>query len=285
MTPLPQEANRVGTILVPLDASERSARVLPVAIALGRRLEARLLLLSAVAKEREVEKRSAHLRRIVPSGLHLEIDVLIDRDPAEAIDLVARDLGDALVCLASNGRGRSGALVGSVAAEVLHRRRESTVLVGPGYESDLIGRRIVACVDEDRSSLAMIPTALRWSAWLNEPLTLVTVAEPVPPPLTPGPLHRRFGPDDVDAFLAAVSGTWRAQGYDLETEAVYDPVSVASGVRSYLWTHPATLVAIGSHVPMGVERLLFGSETANIVRESRAPVLVVPERSPQEAHL
>jgi nucleotide-binding universal stress UspA family protein len=105
---------------------------------------------------------------------------------------------------------------------------------------------------------------------------VITVAEPVPPPLTAGPPRRRFGPDDdVEGFLERMVAPYRAKGYELATEAVYDPVSPVSGVRAYLRDHPAALVAAGTRARTGLARAVFGSTTASIVHESSAPVLMV----------
>lgn len=160
---------------------------------------------------------------------------------------------------------------------VQRRRRESVVVVGPNYHDEPAGRGVVACIDETPKSTEIIPVALHWSQLLGERLTVVTVAEPVPPPLTVGPVRRKFGPDDdVDGFLRAAVAKWRAQGYDLDTEAVYDPISPTSGLTDYLRSHPSTLVVLGSRARYGLERAIFGSVAAQMMRSSIAPVLAVP---------
>jgi nucleotide-binding universal stress UspA family protein len=63
---------------------------------------------------------------------------------------------------------------------------------------------------------------------------------------------------------------------EVETKAIYDSISPSVGLCSYLRDRPAWLVAVGSHARTGVERLVFGSVAAAIVRCSLVPVLVVP---------
>lgn len=58
--------------------------------------------------------------------------------------------------------------------------------------------------------------------------------------------------------------------------AVYDPVSPAEGVYTFLNDRPAFLAVAGSHVRSRAERIVFGSVAAGIVRRSPSPVLVVP---------
>ncbi len=62
------------------------------------------------------------------------------------------------------------------------------------------------------------------------------------------------------------------------TEVVYDPISPADGIRTYLDQHPAGLVAVTTHARTGLARAVFGSQAASIVRVSPVPVLTVPLR-------
>jgi nucleotide-binding universal stress UspA family protein len=274
--------NRIEIVVVPLDGSEFAVRALHAGTRLARRLDAAMLLCSAVAKEQEVDERTSKLRELRPRGVTADVDVLIDPDPADAIDVVLRDLGDAgVACLASHGRGRSAAIVGSVATEVLRRSRRPLVVVGPGYDEVRIDARagtgVVVCVGDEQTASQLLPSAVRWSQLLRERLTILTVAEDVPPPIGNGPARRAFGPDgDVEAFLARVVAPYRARVPDIDARVVYDPVSPVAGVRDYLFARPAALVAIGSRGRTGLTRAIFGSVATDIVRESTVPVLVVP---------
>jgi nucleotide-binding universal stress UspA family protein len=271
------DISRVRTILVALDGSRFSERALLAAVPLAGPLHARLVLFSAVASEEEANERISRLAALRPRSLPTDIDVLPDPDPADAIDTLLRDLGDAVPCVASHGRGRSAAIIGSVANEVICRRREPTIVVGPAFSSERLGRGVVACVDETPPSADVLAVALHWSDWLDSALTVVTVAEPVPPPLTRGPVHRRFGPDDdVEQYLDRLVGPLRAQGREVRTRVVYDPVSPASGLRQHLWDYPAALVALSSRVRRSIRDPVLGSTAAAMIRQSSVPTLVVP---------
>ncbi len=63
---------------------------------------------------------------------------------------------------------------------------------------------------------------------------------------------------------------------EVGTEVVYDPISPADGLRTYLDRHPAGLVAVTTHARTGLRRVLLGADAANIVHASTAPTLVVP---------
>ena len=72
---------------------------------------------------------------------------------------------------------------------------------------------------------------------------------------------------------------FRAKGAEISTQAFYDPISPADGLRDYLREHPALLVVIGSKaVRQGLSRVVFGSQAAEFMQRSTAPVLVVPRR-------
>ena len=65
-------------------------------------------------------------------GVHTEIDVLLDRDPARAIGADARSFGPDLLCLGSRGHGRlAEALLGSVAKTVMSECDHPVLLVRP----------------------------------------------------------------------------------------------------------------------------------------------------------
>ena len=271
------DISRIQTILVALDGSHFSERALLAAVPLAEPLHARLFLFSAVASEEEANERISRLASLRPRSLPTEIDVLPDPDPADAIDTILRDLGDAVPCVASHGRGRSAALIGSVANEVIRRRRQPTIVVGPAFSRERLGQGVVACVDETPLSAEILPVALQWSEWLDSVLTVITVAEPVPPPLMVGPVHRRFGPDeDGEEYLNRLVRPLREQGREVRTRVVYDPVSPASGLRQHLWDHPAALVAVSSRVRRSIRHPVLGSSAAAMVRQSLVPTLVVP---------
>lgn len=277
----------VEILLVPLDGSAFSGRAVPVAARLSGKLDAGIMLFSAVPTEDDVPARAAELDDVVPPCLApVQRTVVVSTDPAGAIHEQLRELGRerTLVCMASHGRNRSAALIGSVATEVVARGHDPLVVVGPhpdehpGVLGVPGGLGVIVAVDESPASAALVPIGLGWARLVDEPLTVATVAEPVPPPVRPDhPARRRFGPDgDVEAFLDSLVAPHRQQGHKVEALALYDPISPASGLEAYLRDNPATLVIVASHARTGPTRIVFGSEASAIVRRSPSPVLVVP---------
>jgi nucleotide-binding universal stress UspA family protein len=185
--------------------------------------------------------------------------------------------------MATHGRGRSAALIGSVATDVVARGHDPVVLVGPAPPDHPNGHGVIVAVDETPASADLLPVGLGWAGLLGEPLTVATVAEPVPGPVRPDRAVRRvFGPDgDVHEFLDRLVAPLRAAGHTVETLALYDPISPAEGLEAHLKNHPAALVVVSSHTRTGPARLVFGSVAAAIVRRSPSPVLVVPRPDSQ----
>ncbi|MDQ4134353.1 MAG: universal stress protein [Actinomycetota bacterium] len=277
-------------VLVPLDGSEFAAAAVGTAAALAERFDAHLATVSVAHSADDVEE----LRRHAAGALALEgpderVHVEVGDDPAEAIARRAAELEPCLVCLSTHGRGRVvGAMVGSVARSVLQTTQEPIVAVGP-----LVGRprpfgpeptpplsvkRVVACVDGGTPSERVLPVAAAWATRLGMSLTILTVAEPSPPPLRPDATwHRHHGPDaDADAYVRRLAEAWADAAPDVGGQVVYDPISSADGMRTYLDQDPAGLVAVTTHARSGLPRAVLGSGAADIVHASSAPVLVVP---------
>ncbi|HEX5367764.1 MAG TPA: universal stress protein [Acidimicrobiales bacterium] len=273
----PAAPQRVTGVLVPFDGSDFSRAAVPVATALAHRLDAEVHVLSVVDSVQKVEARQHALAGLDVPGPMAHREVVVDRDPAGAIHEALHKLDDAVICMATHGRARSAALLGSVASDVVARGRDPLVLVCPLVERAPWGTGVVACVDGGPASAPLVAVAARWSDLLGEPLTVLTVAEDAPRPVTGGPVRRRFGPDgDAGAVLDALAAPHREGGRDVATVVWPEPVNVGMGIEGYLGEHPAALVVTNTRSTTGLRRLILGSAAAAIVRHSPSPVLVVP---------
>jgi nucleotide-binding universal stress UspA family protein len=191
--------------------------------------------------------------------------------------------------MSTHGRGRiSGSLIGSVARSLLQRTQEPILAVGPFADravwvnSDpprpLSVPHIVACVDGSPVSESVLPVTAELSKALEMRLTILTVAEPAPPPLrADSAWRRRFGPEaDADQYITELATKWSDAAIDVSGQVVYDPISPAEGVATYLDDVPAGLITLTTHARSGFSRLFAGANAAAIVRSSVVPALVVP---------
>jgi nucleotide-binding universal stress UspA family protein len=202
---------------------------------------------------------------------------VVDADPAGAIHEAVRRWHPSVACLASHGRGRAAAITGSVATDVVARGHDPVVLVGPLFDPLPARCGVVACVDGTPAAAALLDVAVWWAQLLVEPLMVMTVAEPVPPPLAGGVVQRRFGPQgDADTWLELLTALARETLGEVDTAAVYDPISPAEGARRFLADRRPSIAVVASHARTGRSRLIHGSVAARIVYQSPSPVLVVP---------
>lgn len=277
-------------ILVPLDGSQFARTALRTATALADRLGAEVHVVSVAGDDEETE----HLRRHAAHALGVEEDdprvhVPQGDDVPATIQDCADELAPALICLSTHGRGRvSGALVGSVARELLEGAGRPIVAVGRLVGrplSDRVGApeplgvpRVVACVDGTEESEQVVGVAGAWADVLGMSLTLLTVAEPMPAPTRPdSPWHRRHGPDeDADEYVRGLGERHADAAAEVDAVVQYDPISPADGVRDHLAERPAGLVVVTTHARGGLRRLVLGADASAIVAQSDAPVLVVP---------
>jgi nucleotide-binding universal stress UspA family protein len=116
----------IRTILVPLDGSERSATIVPVAADVAKWFGARIVLLHAFEKKKEPQELrppqmplKAPEARLREAGVEVKTDFL-QGDPADAILEAARESGADLIALSSHGRtGLARLVLGSVAERVV----------------------------------------------------------------------------------------------------------------------------------------------------------------------
>jgi nucleotide-binding universal stress UspA family protein len=277
------------TILVPLDGSHFAEGAMPTATALAARFGATVHTVTVAVSDFELRRIQVEAARSLGTGpddprIHVEVDT----DVAGAVQRRASELDSCLVCLSTQGRDRlAGSVLGSTARDIIERGHRAVVVAGPVVVHPDPGRpvirplgvdRLVACVDGTPASEGGLPVAAAWAHALGMAFTIVTVAEPAPPPVRIGaPWRRHHGPhEDADAYMRHLGDRWAFAAPGLETSVVYDPISPADGMRDFLATHPAGLIVVTSHLRSGFPRLAVGSTAARIIRSSTAPALVVP---------
>lgn len=277
-------------VLVPLDGTRFADAAVRTAHALAARFGATVHTVSVVVSDFELDRiRSEGARALGADPDDPRIHVEVDTDVAAAVHRCASNLGACLICLSTHGRGRvAGTVIGSTARDIIERCREPVVVTGPFVvhpepEGDTVTAplgvdHLVAYVDGTPSSETGLPVAAAWAGALGMKLTLVTVAEPCPPPVRIGvPWRRHHGPDeDADEYLRRLGEAWALEAPGLDTFVVYDPIGAGSGTRDYLADHPAGLVAVTSRLRDRLPHLVFGSGAADIVHASTAPALVIP---------
>lgn len=271
-------------VVVPVDGSPFAERALPVASWIAGALDAPLHLLEVVelgdAADQAIHYLDGLARRLDAASW----DVSRGESPGRAIVAATGADRPSLACLATHGRDRSAAALGSVAMQVLDHATEPVMLVGPQARPPFADDApVVAAVDGTPDDGHIVRVAAEWAVRLCRPLAVCTVAEPVPGAFRQDrPVRRARGPADPEAYVnqlavdaaaheAAVGGGLGV----VDTRVVYDPVSVREGVVR-LVDRTAALLVLGTHRHSRPLRAVLGSHAARIVHDIEVAALVVP---------
>jgi nucleotide-binding universal stress UspA family protein len=291
------EGDRVQAFLVPLDRSELARTALVAAQELSSRVQADVYILSVVARPDQVADIEAELAALPLPDRIADIAVVIGDPPARIINQTLHGLGPAALCMATRARGLRPFGLGSMAYEALAAGAAPVILVGPslGYPEGIPwaddpihlekfrGGGVVVCVDGGERSASLAATARPWARRLNEPLIVLTVAEPDAPLLSDELPEKAYGPPgNVNTFLDRLTAPLRGDDVTVKSRAVFDPVGPAEGIRIYLQKSPAVLVVVGCQLRRGRLRPPGARTAAAILRRSPSPVLVVPR--PESGH-
>lgn len=266
-------------VMAALDGSSYAESVLPLADELSGIFAAALSLVAFGVEPSHEEELTQRLIDLAGDRDDAEVWSGVDWDPAAGLVDLLGDDDRALLCMASHARrGVTGALLGSVAADMLTRWRHPIMLVGPADRGDPIGKGpVVACVDGTDGARAALPAAAGWADRLAVALHVVTVAEPVPAASDGHHTRRHHGPDDDPLrYVHRIATEWQTPERDAEGFVLYDPVSVAEPLADYTIKIDAALVVVASRPRSGAARAILGSAATGIVRSSPTPVLVVP---------
>lgn len=263
----------VQHIVTPVDGSAESWRGAEVALSLARRARAAVTVLGVefdpvdcqLARERIEQSLDTH----DVSGLDVEIEVRLGAESVAAeVESVVDRMPGAVIVMASHGRGRSAALIGSVAEDVLHRMFGPILLVGPHAEVDDFSGPVVITVDGSDESERAVPLGVAWAIELGLQPWIVHVAEEngIPPGDT-------FDSAYVGGLARAAT---RESGHTIEFEELHSD-HPAEEVADFAKRRDASLIVASSHGRTGLRRLAMGSVTSGFVRHADCPVLVVRE--------
>jgi nucleotide-binding universal stress UspA family protein len=190
-------------------------------------------------------------------------------DPAAAILTASEPSGSGLACLATHGRDRGAALLGSVATAVLDRTTQPVVLVGPNARPPCAGDApVVVTVDGSPEDTTVVEVAAGWAVGLDRRLVVAAVTEPD----RSLPAGKTADPAAHAAQLAArVAGA----GSAVSSLVVREVADVRHGLLRLLDRTAALLVA-GARRRTIPPRALIGGRPGRILHDIAVPALLVP---------
>jgi nucleotide-binding universal stress UspA family protein len=259
----------INDVLVPLDGSRFAERAIGFAAEVADRTGSSLTLISC-APDDEAAARATYLEgRARDFVRRPDVGTVVSSDGSAADAINERSGPGTLVCMSSHGRGRSAALLGSVAESVLRAIRSPILLVGPRVPAHawLGAGRIVACIDGTAEAAAVLDPAAAFATALGMPLWLTEV-------ISPEAAAEQEGLDVMETgslvFAARRLGPV-VVGWDI----LHDP-NAARALVEHAQTGPVSMLVLAAHAATGWHRLTAGSVTATVVHGAPVPVLVVP---------
>ena len=277
--PFTTEPVDVGHVVVPLDGSPFAERALPVPAWVAAGVGADVHLVEVVPRDEGEEGCEAAIRYLDSVSRHQRAagwDVVQDTDVGQALSETVAGATGRVACLATHGRDRSAAVVGSVAASLVERSDRPAVLVGPvGRAVTAADAPVVVAVDGTGGDELLVPVALGWAARLARRLEIVTVAASAAAGHGEEAAPRRpRGPAEPERYVESLVARTEGAGVTVGSRVVYNPSSVRDGLVPLL-DRTAALVVLGSGRQRGAGRRVLGSHAARVVHDTAVPALVV----------
>jgi nucleotide-binding universal stress UspA family protein len=295
------ELNR---ILCPIDFSAFSDHALTYAVRMAKWYTAALRVLHVMPPlpPSTVSELAATSRMLTARNLQIAVDshrlpgvdiateLVESPDPAGKILESANRYGPDLIVMGSHGRsGLQRVLLGSVVETLLHKSLRPLLTIPSHIDPKRLAdrapmRRIICAVDFAEASISALAFAMSLAEEANAQLTLLHVIE-LPPELQ----HPPEPPDyDIMPIRAAAEAESRQRLTELVPEHARDYCTVETTVleggpsRQILRlaaVQDADLIVLGVHGRSAFDLAFFGSNSKDIIRQSRCPVLVVPGSS------
>jgi nucleotide-binding universal stress UspA family protein len=258
------------TVLVALDGTMSSERAVPIARELAARSFADLVLVRSSWDSSE-EEAAAYLSG-VPERFGLEFDtrsVVVHGFPGDAVNELASEIDDAMICLTGHGRSAVGHyLLGGHSETILAHAPVPVVMVGPSvpYEWPR-GDHLGLCVDAKSDPAVVAPFSAQWAARLGFEVDVLTMRAEDDRPVSRYHDATREQLDDTVRRIQAAGVRARS--------VVLKEVQPATRIARFASEHRlALLVAAKRHE--GAARDFLGSTTMNLIHRSPCPVLVPP---------
>ena len=293
-------------LLIPLDGSRTSEKVIPFARVLAATLKLPVELLEvvdvsavsahvasdkaryldALIAEGERESRE-HLKTVAGEFPGSKVSCTVERGkPADAIiERAAADKGT-LIAMATHGRsGVNRWVMGSVAEKVLRGSESTMFLVRANEEAGANGaaifRSVVVPLDGSELAESVLPSVVEIAKSLDLEVVLCRAYELA--------ASAYYGSEDylpnydemlvnlkkeVEEYLTDKAGSLK-QGGLARVSWLAMAGSGADEIVRYSREHPDALIAMCTHGRSGVRRWVLGSVTERVVRHSGDPVLVV----------
>jgi nucleotide-binding universal stress UspA family protein len=178
-----------------------------------------------------------------------------------------------VICIPSLGLGRRALFTGSLATDVLTYNPGPTILVGPNCEETMFehdGPMVIA-LDGSHESESVLGVAHEWAQHFDLDVDVVTVLKPI---LEPAAAAAIASGDVIESgYVARIAHDSPIQDDDPSFDVLHG--KPAKEIVREATARNASIIAMSSHVRLGVDRLLHGSVLDAVARNSPIPVLAL----------
>jgi len=258
-------------LVVPIDGSAASWASVPIAARMAAAVDGKLDVVTVVDRLADVGPAQTDLADGLEQLGSLETDataqVLASDSVAQAVANQIESLSGATIVMSSHGHGRSAAVLGSTADELLRLVFGPLIVIGPHVAADsgaLDGTYIVP-IDGSEAAEKIVPIAASWAIEFGAVPWLVEVVDPD---------LRISGDVSESAYPARVAHEIQRQtGHEVEYDVLHGD-RPSRAIVEFAARMKASLIFACTHGRTGLERLRLGSVAAEIVRHAECPVVL-----------
>ena len=258
-------------IIVPTDGSDYSWRAVTVGEALARQCEADLELFEVVTFANDIKRAEQLTReRLAETPLSVPTRVrahVLERSVGYTIAQHVGSINGGMIVMSTFGRGRTEAILGSVAVDILAEMFGPVVTVGPRATTDRADFRgeLIVPVDTSDFSESALSLAAAWGIALEARPWVVEVLDP----------DQAHVQDVVESSYAArlARELTRASHHDAQYEVLHNK-HPGRAIGEFAETLGASLIVASTHGRTGLARLTLGSVAMEIVRHAPCPVVL-----------
>ena len=258
-------------IIVPTDGSDYSWRAVPVGEALARQCAAPLELLEVVTYPADV-KRAEQLTRERLADTPLSVPAsacarVMQRSVGFTIADHVANVNGGMLLMSTFGRGRTEAILGSVAVDVLRETFGPLILVGPKANTDRVDFRGELIVPVDGSDFSKTTLALgaAWGIGLQARPWVVEVLDPD---------QVRVDDATEGSYVARLASDIGSRSHHDAQYEVLHGTRPGKVIADFAHSIGASLIVASTHGRSGLARLTLGSVAMEIVRHTPCPVVL-----------
>jgi len=300
----------IRRVLIPLDGSGLAKQVIPHLLRFITPDQTELLLMTAlsssshpqteetadfampeaaVTKDHKIYKQLHDITQELNQIGFSVMERLLSGEPAESILRLAEETFVDLIAMSTHGRtGLRRALLGSVADEIVCNARPPVFLAPATIttQPDSAPRSILLPLDGTSLAEAAIPVAQQFAQNTGATLSLIHIIKPD---------HSGYGQQHDPASTREHSPTQQTTSYleriqlQLQLAGVPSHYQIASGdpaeaIIRAICTENSDLVVMSTHGRSGVERIIHGSVTSQIIGNTTCPLLLIRGTVPVEVY-